>query len=159
MIMCYWFEPVLYSDPFAKLPETTEKPGCFFGFFADNVGDVLTFKILKNDWSTLLHRIVVTSAVGVTHRNKHVAFKPDIQETLDKLDAKPSAIIPRDSHPKQSLVMKFPIKVDPRQVTLTRVLVAWQDLKYMLCYIQTFKVTSSNCIMQSGFNIRVMATI
>jgi hypothetical protein len=58
--MFYWFEPVLYLDPVAKFPEITEKdkPG-FFVVFADNVGDVLTFMILKDDLSTVLHRRVV----------------------------------------------------------------------------------------------------
>ena len=38
ILMFYWFEPVLYLDPVAKFPETTERPGYFVGF-ADNVGD------------------------------------------------------------------------------------------------------------------------
>jgi hypothetical protein len=58
--MLYCFEPVLYLDPVAKFPETTEKykPGFFVGF-EDNIGDALTFKILKNDLSSVLHRSVV----------------------------------------------------------------------------------------------------
>jgi hypothetical protein len=46
--MFYWFEPVLYLDPASKFhfSETTERHGYFVGF-ADNVGDALTFKILK----------------------------------------------------------------------------------------------------------------
>jgi hypothetical protein len=36
MLMLYWFEPILYLDPAAKFPETTEKPWFFVGF-ADNV--------------------------------------------------------------------------------------------------------------------------
>jgi hypothetical protein len=60
--MFYWFEPVLYLDPVYKFqyPETTERHGYFVGF-ADNVGDALTFKILKNDLVTILHRSVVRS--------------------------------------------------------------------------------------------------
>jgi hypothetical protein len=48
ILMFYWFEPVLYLDPVSKFPfpETTERPGYFVGF-TDNVGDTLTFKILK----------------------------------------------------------------------------------------------------------------
>jgi hypothetical protein len=55
--MFYWFEPVLYLNLVSKfqLSETTERPGYFVGF-ADNVGDALTFKILKNDLVTVLHR-------------------------------------------------------------------------------------------------------
>ena len=68
--MLYWFEPVLYLDPVAKFPETTERPGYFVGF-ADNVGDALTFKILKNDLST-------ASAADPSHLNKRVTFKSDI---------------------------------------------------------------------------------
>jgi hypothetical protein len=59
-------EPVLYLDPVSKFPETTERPAHFVGF-ADNVGDKLTFKILKNDLSTVLHRSVVRSAVDANH--------------------------------------------------------------------------------------------
>jgi hypothetical protein len=32
ILMIYWFEPVLYFDPVAKFPETTESPGFFIGF-------------------------------------------------------------------------------------------------------------------------------
>jgi hypothetical protein len=59
ILMFYRFEPVLYLDPVSKFPETTERRGHFVGF-ADNVGDKLTFKILKNDLSTILHRSVVS---------------------------------------------------------------------------------------------------
>jgi len=100
IVMCYWFEPVLYLDPVAKFPETTEKPGFFVGF-ADNVGDVLTFKILKNDLSTVLHRSVVRSAADPTHRNKRVTFKSDVQESLEKLDSIPGATTLSDNQPKQ----------------------------------------------------------
>jgi hypothetical protein len=100
--MFYWFEPVLYLDPVAKFPETTEmdKPG-FFVRFADNVGDVLTFKILKNDLSTVLHRSVVRSAADPIHRNKRVTFKSDVQETLEKLDTIPGAAILNYNQSKQ----------------------------------------------------------
>jgi hypothetical protein len=40
-------EPVLYLDPISKFPETTKRPGYFVGI-ENNVGDTLTFKILKN---------------------------------------------------------------------------------------------------------------
>jgi hypothetical protein len=66
ILMFYWFEPVLYLDPVSKFPETTERPGYFVGF-ADNVGDKLTFNILKNDLSTLLHRSVVRAAADAIH--------------------------------------------------------------------------------------------
>jgi hypothetical protein len=54
--MFYWFEPVLYLDPVSKFQysETTERTGYFVGF-ADNVGDALTFKILKIDLIIALH--------------------------------------------------------------------------------------------------------
>jgi hypothetical protein len=52
ILMFYWFEPVLYLDPVSKFqsPETTERPGYFVGF-ANNLEDVLTFKILRMTWS------------------------------------------------------------------------------------------------------------
>jgi hypothetical protein len=76
-----WLEPVLYLDPVSKFPfsETTERPG-YFVRFADNVGDALTFKILKNDLVTVLHRSVVISAADASHRNKRVSIKSDVQE-------------------------------------------------------------------------------
>jgi hypothetical protein len=71
--MFYWFEPVLYLDPISKFPETIKGPGYFVGF-ADNVGDALTFKILKNDLVTVLNRSVVRSAADGSHRNRRVSF-------------------------------------------------------------------------------------
>jgi hypothetical protein len=84
MVMFYWFEPVLYLDPVSKFPETTDRPGYFVGF-AENVGDALTFKILKNDLVTVLHRSVVRSAADANHRNRRVSFKSDAQESLKLL--------------------------------------------------------------------------
>jgi hypothetical protein len=71
--MFYWFESVLYLDPVSKFqyPETTERPG-YFVVFADNVGDALTFNILKNDLVTVLHRSVVKSSADTIHRNNRV---------------------------------------------------------------------------------------
>jgi hypothetical protein len=72
ILMFYWFEPVrLDSISKFQFLETTEKPGYFVGF-ADNVGNELTFKILKNDLVTVLHRSVVRSAADASHRNKRV---------------------------------------------------------------------------------------
>jgi hypothetical protein len=66
ILMFYWFKPVLYLDPVFKFPETTGRPG-YAVAFADNVGDTLTFKILKKDLSTVFHRSVVRSAADATH--------------------------------------------------------------------------------------------
>jgi outer membrane protease len=98
--MFYWFEPVLYLDPVSKFqfPETTERPGYFVGF-ADNIGDALTFKILKNDLVTVLHRSVVRSAADTNHWNRRVSFKSDVQESLKLLDTNPSCVW-KDSHHK-----------------------------------------------------------
>jgi hypothetical protein len=52
--MFYWFELVLYLNPVSKFPETTERPQYFVGF-ADNVGESMTFKILKIDLVTVLN--------------------------------------------------------------------------------------------------------
>jgi hypothetical protein len=100
--MFYWFEPVLYLDPVSKFrfSETTERPG-YFVVFADNVGDALTFKILKNDLVTVLHRSVVRSAADASHRNRRVSFKSDVQESLKLLVTKPSlSFVWKDSHHK-----------------------------------------------------------
>jgi hypothetical protein len=74
ILMFYWFEPVLYLDPVSKFPETTKRPGHIVGF-ADNVADKFTFKILKNDLSTVLHRSVVRSAADANHRNTIFSFR------------------------------------------------------------------------------------
>jgi hypothetical protein len=77
---------------------TTERPGYFVGF-ADNVGDALTFEILKNDLVTVLHRSVVRSAADTSHRNRRVSFKSDVQESLKLLDTKPIlSFVWKDSH-------------------------------------------------------------
>jgi hypothetical protein len=88
--MFYWFEPVLYLGQVSRFQfsETAESPGYFVGF-ADNVGDALTFKIMKNDLVTLLHKSVVRSAADASHRNRSVLFKSDVQESLKILDTKP----------------------------------------------------------------------
>ena len=98
ILMFYWFEPVLYLDPVSKFPETTERPGCFVGF-ADNVGDALTFKTLKKDMITVLHRSVVRSAADANQRNKQVLLKSDVQDSLNLLD-KNSSFAFKNSHPK-----------------------------------------------------------
>jgi hypothetical protein len=98
--MFYWFDPILYLDPVSKFqyPETKERLGYFVGF-ADNVGDALKFKILKNDLIIVLHRSVVRSAADTSHRNRRVSFKSDVQESLKLLYTKPSFVW-KDSHHK-----------------------------------------------------------
>jgi hypothetical protein len=49
----------------------------------------LTFKILKDDLVTVLHRSVVRSAADASHQNRRVSFKSDVQESLKLLDTKP----------------------------------------------------------------------
>jgi hypothetical protein len=88
----------LYLDLVSKFPEITERSRYFVGF-ADNVGDALTFKILKNDLITVLHRSVVRSAVDASHRNRRVSFKSDVQESLKLLDTKPNFAC-KESHHK-----------------------------------------------------------
>jgi hypothetical protein len=99
------FGPVLYLDPVSKfhLPDITERSGYFEGF-ADNVGDALKFKILKNDLVTVLHRSVVRFAADASHRNRRVSFKSDVQESLKLSDTKPSiTFVWKNSHHKHKL--------------------------------------------------------
>ena len=81
--MFYWFEPVLYLDPISKFLETTKRPRHFVGF-ADNVGNTLTFKILKDDLSTVLHRSVVRSAADANHQNKRVTNEYHLSQLSKK---------------------------------------------------------------------------
>jgi hypothetical protein len=73
-------------------------PG-YFVLFTENVGDALTFKILKNDLVTVLHRSVVRSATDPDHRKKRVSFKSNVQESLKLLVTK-SSFVWKDSHHK-----------------------------------------------------------
>jgi hypothetical protein len=59
----------------------------------------LTFKILKNDSVTVLHRSVERSAADASHQNRRVSFKSDVQESLKLLDTEPSFVW-KDSHHK-----------------------------------------------------------
>ena len=64
-----WLEPlVCYLNPSLPFPESSEEAGFFVGF-APNVGDVLTFKILKDDMKNVIHQSVVRSAKDVTKQN------------------------------------------------------------------------------------------
>jgi hypothetical protein len=76
--MFCWFEPVFHLDLVSKFLETIARPGYFVGF-ADNVGDLLSFKILKNRLSTILYRNVVRSAANFSHQKKRVSFKSDLE--------------------------------------------------------------------------------
>jgi hypothetical protein len=92
--MFYWYESVLYCIWIQSqnlFPATTERPEYFLGF-ADNKGDTLTFKILKNDLVTVLHRSVVRSAADASHQKRRVSFKSDVQESLKLSDTKPSFV-------------------------------------------------------------------
>jgi outer membrane protease len=61
----------------------------------------LTFKILKNDLVTVLHRSVVRSAADDNHRNRRVSFKSDVQASHKLLNTKPSStFFWKDSHHK-----------------------------------------------------------
>jgi len=81
ILVFQFFEPVLYLDPRIAFPETKEVPGYFVGF-AKNTGDTLTFKILKSDMKTILHRSVVRSAKDIKYWNKRVHFQQDIDNTM-----------------------------------------------------------------------------
>jgi hypothetical protein len=125
ILMFYWLKSVLYLDPVSKFqfPETTERSGYFVGF-ADNIGDALTFKILKNDLVTVLHRSVVRSAADTNHRNKRVSFKSDVQESFKLIDTKPSLFgkIVIISKNQERLLMMCQTELGLRQITQTSIL-------------------------------------
>jgi hypothetical protein len=124
--MFYWFEPVLYLDAVSKFqfPETKERRGNFVGF-SNNVGDALTFKILKNDLVTVLHRSVVRSAADTSHRNRRVSFKSDVQESFKLLDTKSSLTffgkIVIVSINQERLIMVCQTELGLMQITQTRI--------------------------------------
>ena len=77
ILQFYWFEPVYYLDPDSH-PKSGEKPGYFVGI-PENVGDILTYKILTGDKKKLLHRSVVRSARDPKSQNRRVKFKDPIK--------------------------------------------------------------------------------
>jgi hypothetical protein len=87
-------------DPVSKFQwsETTERPG-YFAVFADNVGDALRSKVLKNYLVTEWQRSMARSEADASHLNKRVSFKSYVQESLQLLDTKPSFDW-KDSHCK-----------------------------------------------------------
>jgi hypothetical protein len=103
-LYCIWIQS-------QKYPETTERLGYFVGF-ADNAGDSLTFKILKNDFVTVLHIVVVRSTADASHRNKRVSFKSDVQESL-KLDTKQSFVWKESHHEHKSRKTNNYVRTSP----------------------------------------------
>ena len=89
-----------------------EKPGYFVGF-AHNVGDHLTFKILKEDMRTVLHRSVVRSANDPGHRNKRVHFKSDMEQVITGMDAK----TPRTHKPRRKEDMEVDVEEDEDNIS------------------------------------------
>jgi hypothetical protein len=61
----------------------------------------LTFKILKNDLISVIHKSVVGSADDPIHRNKIVTFNLDTHEVLEKLVTIPGNTTRSDNQPKQ----------------------------------------------------------
>ena len=85
-VLCFWFnQPVLYLDPSTKFPHSKEKPG-FYGGVSQNVGDMMTFKIVTANYKTILHRSVVRPADDPLRRNKHVTFGKEVDKKLRQLD-------------------------------------------------------------------------
>jgi hypothetical protein len=72
--MFNWFEHLLYLDPASKFQftETKERPGYFVGY-------TLTFKFLKNNLVTVLHKGVIRPVADANHWKKRVSFKAYVQ--------------------------------------------------------------------------------
>jgi hypothetical protein len=137
-------------DPVANFPETTEKPGFLVGF-ADNVGDILKFKVLKNDLSTVPHAGAVRSAADLTCRNKEVTIKSDVQVTLEKIDSISGVLIPSGYQLK--LRWRNPNgEVSNRKRSKAGSIV--DDRTTNLFIAQTFRAFSFHCMMQSSLKIR-----
>jgi hypothetical protein len=106
----------------------------------------LTFKILKNDLVTVLHRSVVRSAAYANHRNRRVSFKSDVQELLKLLDTKPSLnFVWKDSHHKHRSrrsnndVSSRTIKTELKQLTDYQTFIVL-DLREDIPYHMVFDV-------------------
>jgi hypothetical protein len=69
--------------------------------FADNVGDALTFKILKNDLVTVLHKSVLWLAADANHQNKQISLRSNVQELFKSIVTKPSFVW-KDIHHNQN---------------------------------------------------------
>ena len=69
-------EKVYYLDYQEVYPDTKEKPGYWVGI-ADNVGDILTYKIITDHTQQVLHRSVVQPC-DPAHPNHRIQFNPMI---------------------------------------------------------------------------------
>jgi subtilase family serine protease len=76
-------------NPVFDFPETSEMPVYLMGF-ADDVGEVSYFKVIKNDLTTLIHRRrFIRSSAYTNQISKKVSFIFNAQEILRKLDTIP----------------------------------------------------------------------
>ena len=69
-----FYEKVYYMDL-----DGDEKGGYFLGP-ADNVGDLMTFRILTDDTEQIIERSTVRSAEHFAEANKHVVFDPAMMD-------------------------------------------------------------------------------
>jgi hypothetical protein len=94
--------------------------------FADNVGDALKSKILKNDLVTVLHRSVVRSAANANNSNKRVSFKSDVEESHKLLGTKQSLSffgkIDNKSVNQERLIMMYQTELVLRQIRQARIM-------------------------------------
>jgi len=73
---CSFMRKCIYLDYQEVYPDTKEKPGYWLGI-ADNVGDILTYKILTDHTQqVVLHRSVVQPCDLAQHPNHRIQFNP-----------------------------------------------------------------------------------
>ncbi len=70
-----FYEPIYYLDSEIKHPRTQEREGFWLGV-SENIGDLITFKILTKHSHRIIFRSVVRSAVRTEHPNAKLRFEP-----------------------------------------------------------------------------------
>ena len=75
-----FYEKVYYLDYQEVYPDTKEKPGYWVGI-TDNVGDILTYKILTDHTQQVLHRSVFQPC-DLAHPNHRIQFNPMIDPAV-----------------------------------------------------------------------------
>ena len=84
LLIFVWYEPVLYNVHEILFPKSKEKYGYFIGI-ADNVGDALTFLIMKNDTGNVISRSVVRSKCEDSP-NIHVECDPNVDDDVENFE-------------------------------------------------------------------------
>jgi hypothetical protein len=68
---------------------------------------------LKNDLITVLHESAVQPVADANHRNKQLAFKPDVQYRIKRLNVKQSPMTRKNNHKLEIRRLNDGVSLEP----------------------------------------------